>query len=545
MWPSAKLQTFVPASAALALLAIVLYAMILPFYEGSEITLFSFVASGTLLFGCAAALRPSFFVVVLASFLTLGFLLKAVAHLTFGAELIEPVGDFSGSAAQWDTALTFAAAGQFGGVASIILASFIPSHSRIVRTTQVVQRKLGNILFGALALLIVVATCVYSLNYRYAILRIGYPLGIDIDPRVYAVLAFIITWGALLGGLALTQWLIELQRLRYASLLVVASYLGFLSSLTMGSRVQFLLYILAAVCIVILRWRNVPRWAEIVVALCVAGLLFILSIAVVSVERNYAFHGGQQIAAQNPTSSTIDLIPVVGETSVPEHPVPPQPSSPTRNSLVAAAGGSAPSSESQVPMTAPNTQQPLSSLGEAATLVAKFDAVISNNRLNSILKELRSLVVMRWIGLEGVLTAEGAERALGRDLLLRGLTEDPAAGKNGIYQNMSGDPYGRVEIFTFLTLPGIIGFASYSGSVPLIFGFVFCTVLAGHLLEWIACSITRNAAVGAVSGVSLAYLTVQMGFPRTLFIYAIELCLACAALGGFWFVSRRLATSRI
>ena len=131
---SAKLQTPALAAVTIALFTIVFYAMIFPFYAGHATTLFMFVASGTLLLGCAAVLHPSFFVVVLASFLTLGFLLKVVAHLTFGAQLIEPVGDFSGSPAQWDMALRFVAAGQFGGVASIILASFIPSHCRTVRS---------------------------------------------------------------------------------------------------------------------------------------------------------------------------------------------------------------------------------------------------------------------------------------------------------------------------------------------------------------------------------------------------------------------------
>lgn len=487
---SAKLQTPRLAAATITLFTVVFYAMIFPFYAGHATTLFMFVASGTLLLGCAAVLHPSFFVVVLASFLTLGFLLKAVAHLTFGAQLIEPVGDFSESPAQWDMALRFVAAGQFGGVASIILASFIPSHCRSARSDARIQRRLGNILFGALALLLVVATSIYVFNYRYAILRIGYPLGFPIDPRAYAPLAFILTWGALLGGLALTQWLIELERLRYASLILVASFLGFLSSLTMGSRIQFLLYILASICIVLWRRKNVERWAEIVVALCTASLLFVLSIAVVSIERNYAFQGGQQ-------SSSVG-----------------------RETLQSSSAGRA-----------------------TPTLATKFEVVTGTGRLIDVLHELRSLVLMRWIGLEGVLTTEGAERELGADLLLRGLTEDPAAGKNGIYQKMSGNFYAEVEDFTFLTLPGIIGFASYSGNIPLIFGFVFGTILAGHLVEFFVLKITGNVAVGAISGISLAYLTVQMGFPWTLFIYAIELCLACAALAGFWFASRWLVTS--
>lgn len=545
MQSSAKLQIPALASATMALLAIVFYAIVFPFYEGHATTLFIFVASGTLLLGCAIVLHPSFFVVVLALFLTLGFLIKAVAHLTFGAQLIEPVGDFSGSPAQWDMALRFATAGQFGGVASIILASFVPSHGRITPSDASGQRRLGNILFGALALLLVVATCIYALNFRFAILRIGYPLGIDIHPRVYAMLAFILTWGALLGGLALTQWLIELERLRYGSLILVASFLGFLSSLTMGSRIQFLLYILASVCIVLWRWRNVQRWAEIAFALCIAGFLFVLSIAVVSIERNYAFQSGHQIVVQTPSSSIVGPPPAVGGTDAPQQPAPFPPSLPTRNSLPPSPDKPALSSPTQAPIPPSKPRQPPSPLGDTATLATKFDVVTSESRLSSVLQELRSLVLMRWIGLEGVLTTEGAERELGRDLLLRGLTEDPAAGKNGIYQRMAGDPYGKVEVFTFLTLPGIIGFASYSGSIPLIFGFVFGTILAGHLVEWFACTITGNVAVGAVSGVSLAYLTVQMGFPWTLVIYAVELCLACAGLSVFWFASRWMAMSRI
>ncbi|KJC42514.1 hypothetical protein UP09_18635 [Bradyrhizobium sp. LTSP885] len=521
----------------MAVLMMVFYAVIFPFYEGRAIVLFLFVASGILLLCLAVLLHPSCFLIMVSSFLTLGFLFKAVANLCLGVGLIEPVGDFTGSAAQWDMALEFAAAGQFGGVASIILASFIPSSGRIITRDASDQRVLGNILFGALALLMIVATCIYALNYRYNILRIGYPLGIDIHPRVYAVLAFILTWGALLGGLALTQWLIELGRLRYASLILVATFLGFLSSLTMGSRVQFLLYILSSVCIVLWRWRNVHRWMEIVYALCIASALFVVSIAVVSIERNYAFQGNHSIVVRAPSPNT-GPPPLVGGADAPEQSDRLALRLPTTSSPL-------PAGEAARASPTFKSQQPAAPLGDTESLATKFTVVTSKSRLSGLLQELRNLVLMRWIGLEGVLTAEGAERELGSDLLLRGLTEDPAAGKNGIYQKMAGDPYGKVEVFTFLTLPGVIGVASYSGSIPLIFGFVFGTMLAGHLLEWFACSLTRSVAVGAVSGVSLAYLTVQMGFPWTLFIYALELCLACAALGGFWFASRRLATLRI
>ena len=78
---------------------------------------------------------------------------------------------------------------------------------------------------------------------------------------------------------------------------------------------------------------------------------------------------------------------------------------------------------------------------------------------------------------------------------------------------MSGDRYGQVTFFTFLTLPGVIGIASYSGSLTVIFAFVMCVFLLGHGIETFTARITGNPAAAAVCGVSLAYLTAQMGYP--------------------------------
>ena len=175
------------------------------------------------------------------------------------------------------------------------------------------------------------------------------------------------------------------------------------------------------------------------------------------------------------------------------------------------------------------------------SLADKIDVVVSSHRFSELLRELRSLFLMRWVGLEGVLTTAGAQQELGQNLLLSGLREDPAMGKDGIYQEMSGDPYEDVQFFTFLTLPGPFGVASYSGNTAIIFAFAFGVILIGHSLEWIAARLTGNVANAAVSGVSLGYLTVQMGFPWTLFIFALELVLSAGALAVFWFAARRLS----
>jgi hypothetical protein len=270
---------------------------------------------------------------------------------------------------------------------------------------------------------------------------------------------------------------------------------------------------------------------EVIVALCLAGLVFVLSIAVVSIERNYAFQGG------GPQQQTFS-------------------SQAARQTLSANGNATTRASSSSERTTLPSKALPIAdpltpdtsisgvqATTEESTLLKKIAVVTEAHRLGGLLYELRSLIVMRWIGLEGVLTTASAKSSLGLGLFMRGLIGDPAAGKDGIYQRMSGDRYGQVEVFTFLTLPGVVGFSSYSGSILVIFGFVFATVLAGHLLEWFAGFTTGNVAACAVSGVSLAYLTVQMGFPWTLIIYGLELALACSALGAFRILIRRMTKS--
>ena len=64
-------------------------------------------------------------------------------------------------------------------------------------------------------------------------------------------------------------------------------------------------------------------------------------------------------------------------------------------------------------------------------LTEKIEVVTSAGRFRGLLAELRSLIVMRWVGLEGVLTTASRTNDLGIDLLRKGLAEDPAVGKGG------------------------------------------------------------------------------------------------------------------
>ncbi|RWG58191.1 MAG: hypothetical protein EOQ64_08615 [Mesorhizobium sp.] len=499
-----KSQSFSIVSFALAagaVVALALHPLLLVSNPGSSM----FIIVWFYVSGCAALVvslvfPSSFFAFLLSSFLFVGFVAKAIANFVFGVRLIEPVSTFT---SQWDQALIFAASGLSGVCLANLLAALFPSFSNT--STASGTARLANYVTVAFAALLAVSVAVYWANYSYHILRIGFPLGIDIDPRIYAVAAFVITWGALLGGLTAVLWLIELRRWPYAALVVTATFLGLLASVSMGSRIQLLLYVLAAVAVIMLRRQQVRDWIAVALAMCLAALVFGGSLAVVSFERTFDF-------AQT---------------------------APTAPAPLAKPAPSTPDSQAGSSVTKPAVPA-----SQSRSLTEKVEAVTSDRfALQGLFHQLRNLAVMRWVGLEGVMTAAANSDRLGRDLFVKVISEDPAAGSQAIYQKMSGDRYGNVEYYTFLTLPGPIGVASMSGSPLIVAAFMFGLALVGHSIEWVAARLTQNLATAAVTGVSLAYLTVQMGFPWTLLIYAIELVLSVTFVGVVWRVTKRLTSA--
>jgi hypothetical protein len=496
------------------LVGTICYGILLPFYPGNGLVLLAFVVSATLVGGCAALIRPSCFVVVAALFVTLGFTVKLVAHLTFGASLIEPVGRFAGTATQWDVALGYATAGHLGFAVAIVVAGRFPSRYPLLTHDVIPNRTQFRLLAASLVGLLVIATAVYTANQKYNILRIGYPSRIDLSVNAYLAASFVISWGALLGGLALTQWLVESGRLPSWSILVVAMFLGVAASVTMGSRIQYLLYVLAACAVLVARRDLIGSRRGVVVSLGAAAVLFVMSLAIVSLQRDAVFNDGD---VQAPTSAPSSLggPSTAGSTSTVAN--------------ISTVGSPSPRSPSA---------------GQGPAISRLVDVSQDDQRYARMLNEIRSLVVMRWVGLEGVMTTAGNRNGLDRDTLVFALTEDPATGTDGLYQRLSHSTYTESRGFTFLTLPGIIGVGSLSGSLSIIFAFVLMMILGLHTLEVLAAKLTGNVAVGAVCGVSLAYLTAQMGFPWTLLVFVVELAVAVAVLAVYWATLRHLASSR-
>ncbi|RVC95869.1 MAG: hypothetical protein EOS66_03960 [Mesorhizobium sp.] len=511
---SSSLLSFVLAAGAVVVLAV--HPLLLASNPSSSpYIIVWFYASGCAALVISLVLPSSFFIFLLSSFLFVGFIAKAFANLVFEVKLIEPISTFS---SQWDQALTFAASGLSGVCLANILAALFPSFPKT--STASGNARLTKCVIVAFATVLVASVGVYWANYSFHILRIGFPLGIAIDPRIYSVAAFIITWGALLGGLTTILWLIELRRWPYAALVATATFLGLLASVSMGSRIQLLLYVLAAVAVIVLRREQVRDWIAVVLVMCLAALIFAGSLAVVSFERTFDF-------AQTASSTPASLAKAAPST----------PDSRVVSKSEDIASGPAPSATKPAAVKPPASQD--------VSLSDKVEAVTRDRfALQGLFRQLRNLAVMRWVGLEGVMTAAANPDRLGGDLFVKVLSEDPAAGSQAIYQKMSGDRYGNVEYYTFLTLPGPAGVASMSGSPLIVAAFMFGLALLGHSIEWVAARLTQNLATAAVTGVSLAYLTVQMGFPWTLIIYAIELLLSVTFLGVVWRVTKRLTSPR-
>jgi hypothetical protein len=160
-------------------------------------------------------------------------------------------------------------------------------------------------------------------------------------------------------------------------------------------------------------------------------------------------------------------------------------------------------------------------------------APVDTSMSGNIAQELPRLIVQRWVGLEGVLTA-GAVADPGRELLIAALTEAPRLGGESLFQRVAklrpylADP-GK---FTFLTNAGPVAILVFSGSATVVFfgmaliaSVLILTEEGGRL--W-----TGNPFLLAVSGAALANVVCQTTFFYLTMIFFLQMWLAIALLGA-------------
>ena len=496
--PHLHLQRWAAAGALLIVTAASVPAI--AHYSGAPWRAFFFCLVAGGLLPLAILIGRSPFRILTAAFLWLGFWAKFVAHFALGAQFNEPIGLFSGSAGAWDRALLMATAGLSGvAVALVLVARLGSTEPRPAKEASAdLLSRFGLVL---LAISLLPALALFGFNSVFSILRVGFVPKLALHPYLYVIVAFAVSWGILLWLLALAWWLVGRQRLAPTSLVYIADVEGSLAALSMGSRVQMLLHVCAGLFVL---WQGMlsRRWhipfSGWLRMSAVVTPLFVATLLVVSLDRAVSFAEAEispQAEVRHPDTSDAKGKPA-GELN----------SSALEDQAIA---------------------RPTPSAGAEPRRQAAVES-----RIRTIPHEIGSLFLMRWIGLDGVLATIETDDRLGLPLLREVIREQPAAGVDAIFQRMSHSVYTRLDNFVFMTIPGPVAIAALSGSAFICFLALAGMVVIGTLIEHLGLRLTANPAVAVVAGVALAYLLVQMNFPRTLFFFAIELVLALLAIAA-------------
>ncbi len=458
-----------------------------PLYPGNTSLYLLFGAVFSVAIAVSGIGRLSYFQLFLTAFLALGFWAKLVLHLISRAAFIEPIGRFARSSEAWDHAMLAPMAGVgavalVGGLLKFVDRGALRPDFALAKSK--IFRHVGWPVFWLSAS---VAVALFALSLRFAIIQIGINPKIELSSDLYVIIAFTVSWGAALWLDALGFWLFVAGRLSAASVIYIAALEGALAAVAMGSRAQMILHTLPAI-VAVLIWapriggRTSGRSLGSAVAASVA--IFVGSLLLVSGERLMTFPA---------TTSVAPAVPGEGVVS------------------------------QAVPMKAP----------WPSPLVPPFAAqgpVFTARAIQGSAKELSSLIVDRWVGLEGVL-AVSSDPDLGPSLLEAAAAEKPEVGVDAIYQKIAHSQYVRMNGYTFMTIPGAIAVLLYSGSLTIVGLGMAAIFLTGYGIERFADLWVRNPIASAIVGSALGYLVVQLNFPWTLLIFCLELILALGLVG--------------
>jgi hypothetical protein len=144
-------------------------------------------------------------------------------------------------------------------------------------------------------------------------------------------------------------------------------------------------------------------------------------------------------------------------------------------------------------------------------------------------RQVGSLVIDRWIGLEGVMSVVAYEDK-GFPLLMLALRESPSVGNDGLYEHMSASTYRKVPGRTFLTIPGGAAILYFSGSILLVFLGLMTFCFAGVALERFALKATESPFAMAVIAIAASNSVAQLNHPYSALVLWIQLFTACVAI---------------
>ncbi|CAI8979529.1 O-antigen polymerase [Pseudomonas sp. IT-P258] len=483
--------------------------------------------------------RPkSYFIFFLFSFLTLGCWAKITLHLLIGNNFIEPIGGFDESPTAWDNAIAVL----ITAFSALLICYFIVVaglKKRKELETNINTKLLSTLL--TMAIIFTIASLIF--NYYYSIIKVGYEPTLKLHSYIYVILSFMIAWGNSIALFTLAYWLVKNGKLTPNMLFYIVIIEGALTSISMGSRAQMILHVSVPFIAYLIQGKklewNISKigWIKI---FSTTALLFAFSIISVSVDRLSSFAkavpytektivtGSLEKSGSNSTSVTENLEkPGSSSTSATGNLEKPESNSTPATGSLEKPGSNSTSATGNLEESGSNSTS-LELSEKALTHDVTPEPPVAPYQLSPELKfkqianELSKLIVDRWIGAEGVL-AVTSENHLDLDLFMRGLREDPAQGTQAIYQRISNAQYERLENFTFMTIPGPIAVLYYSGNYLVLFAGMALLFFLGYSIELAAKRLLSNVMTSATIGVAMAYLIVQINFPRAFLFFVIEI----------------------
>ncbi len=433
-----------------------------------------------------------------ALMLFLGFWAKLMLHMIFGANFLEPIGNFSGGAAEWGRALLVASMAACGiSLARLLQLGLAARFDASARSSApAVPSWYGQSRKAIWILSLFAILGLNLLNFQTAFYQTGVNPRLVLPFHLNVPLGWLINIGLALWCAVLVHW----EFLRSPRSLANTLSLPILESLTSStSALSRSFYVMHSGSYF---FALGSRWAAVRAALTgsrLMGLLLLwilclaISLTLVSWLRIHVYY-----LAYEP-----ELLAIT-----PQEKVIPEP--------VLNAGGSPQVSQGGAP--APSHATPGASV---------------SNQITPMLRQVASLFVDRWIGLEGVL-AVSSYSGLSYELLVAAIQESPKKGADSLYQLVAKSNYKATQRFTFLTLPGVVAVLYYSGSLWIVaVGAMLVTALLIGT-EFAALRYTANPFLASMAALGLANVVCQVNFPYLAAVFVAQLWVAIAFV---WLIS--------
>jgi hypothetical protein len=453
-----------------------LFALALPQYPGSSLiySFFSFVFLIMLLSGFYNQIAYGYhFLVVM---LWLGFWFKFTIHLIFQVPFVEPIGRFISIAEKWDEALIVSSVAAIGILLSRVVSALyfrnISKSGRQQPTPVPVFYKTYSTIIWPIFLIVILI--VTALNLIFGFQQSGLVPRTILGWHLNGMIYYLMAVIFSMIIATFIWWDIQLKR-NVSTKIYAILYEAFLSSVSILSRGLIIFHVIPQFLVLYnLRklWVSFTWMKAFFIILSLLGIIF-LSFSIVNSSRNYYFSGVKFQLFADVLSNKENSSPI------------------TSNSF-------------------------------------------TNKKESNV---FITFAINRWVGIEGVMAvASYPEKSMSQ--LFQAFTERSEDGKVTIYQKVCLSKYQFMNAskFRFASVPGVVGFFYYSGSLLVVFfGLLIFTSMI-LFFETLLSYTLRNPLISSLFGGILANITCQFGVAPS------NLLPMFFALGGILFLIYFLQT---